>query len=93
MRTIEISRTEMEKRVARYDNLEPMEAQKNMDVPLEAADIVWSRQLLSVIGLEEGLPTPINSAAPIKGAAGITVTPSPMPAWYRTLTTRAPTNI
>ena len=74
MRTIEISRAEMEKRVARYDNLEPMEAQKNMNVPLEAADIVWSRQLLSVIGLEEDLPTPINSAAPIKGAAGITVT-------------------
>ena len=74
MRTIEISRAEMEKRVARYDNLEPMEAQKNMNVPLEPADIVWSRQLLSVIGLEEGLPTPINSAAPIKGAAGITVT-------------------
>ena len=52
MRTIQISRAEMEKRVARYDNLEPMEAQKNMDVPLEAADIVWSRQLLSVIGFK-----------------------------------------
>ena len=74
MRTIEISEAEMEKRVARYHNLEPMEAQKNLDIPLEAADIVWSRQLLSVIGLEEGLPTPINSAAPIKGAAGITIT-------------------
>ena len=74
MRTIEISEAEMEKRVARYHNLEPMEAQKTMGVPLEAADIVWSRKLLSVIGLEEGLTTPINSAAPIKGAAGITLT-------------------
>ena len=74
MRTTDITQEDMEKRIARYAKLEPMEAQKSMDVPVEAADIVWSRQLLSVIGLEEGLPTPINSAAPIKGAAGITVT-------------------
>jgi len=74
MRTIDISQDEMETRVARYGDLEPMEAQKNMDVPLEAADIVWSRKLLSVIGLDDGLKTPINSAAPIKGAAGITMT-------------------
>lgn len=74
MQTIDISLEEMDKRIARFTDLEPMEAQKNMDVPIEAADIVWSRKLLSVIGLEEGLPTPINSAAPIKGAAGITIT-------------------
>ena len=74
METIDISQEEMDKRVARFADLEPMEAQKKMNVPQEAADIVWSRKLLSVIGLEEGLPTPINSAAPIKGAAGITIT-------------------
>lgn len=74
MQTIEVSLEEMEERIARFANLKPMEAQKNMDVPLEAADIVWSRKLLSVIGLEDGLQTPINSAAPIKGAAGITIT-------------------
>lgn len=74
MQTIEISQKEMDERIARFTNLEPMEAQKSMDVPIEAADIVWSRKLLSVIGLEDGLQTPINSSAPIKGAAGITIT-------------------
>ena len=74
MQTINISQEDMKKSIALYSKLEPMEAQKTMGVPLEAADIVWSRKLLSVIGLEEGLTTPINSAAPIKGAAGITLT-------------------
>ena len=74
MQTIKISQEEMDERIARFTNLEPMEAQKSMDVPIEAADIVWSRKLLSVIGLEDGLQTPINSSAPIKGAAGITIT-------------------
>ena len=74
MRTIEISGAEMQARIARYQDLEPLEAQKNTDIPVEAADIVWSRKLLSVIGLDEGLDTPINSSAPITGAGGITMT-------------------
>ncbi len=74
MRTIEITDNEMRARVARYDDLEPLEAQKNSGIPVEAADIVWSRKLLSVIGLDGGLETPINSAAPITGAGGITMT-------------------
>lgn len=74
MRTIEISREQMEDRIARYDHLEPLEAQKNTDIPVEAADIVWSRKLLSVVGLDAGLDTPINASAPIVGAGGITVT-------------------
>lgn len=74
MRTIAISAAEMRARIARYAELEPMEAQKNTDIPVEAADIVWSRKLMSVIGLDEGLDTPINSAAPITGAGGITMT-------------------
>ena len=74
MRTIEISGAEMKARIARYEQLEPLEVQKNSNIPLEAADIVWSRKLLSVIGLDQGLDTPINSAAPIVGAGGITVT-------------------
>lgn len=74
MKTIRISNAEMQGRVARFDQLEALEAQKSARIPVEAADIVWSRKLLSVIGLEEGLDTPINSAAPIWGAGGITVT-------------------
>ena len=74
MKTIRISNAEMQGRVARFDQLEALEAQKSARIPVEAADIVWSRKLLSVIGLEEGLDTPINSASPIRGAGGITVT-------------------
>ena len=64
----------MARRVARYTELDPLEVQKNTNLPQEAADIVWARKLLSVVGLEDDADTPINSAAPIKGAAGITVT-------------------
>ena len=74
MRTIDISPSEMARRVARYAELDPLEVQKNTNLPQEAADIVWARKLLSVVGLEKDADTPINSAAPIKGAAGITVT-------------------
>ena len=74
MRTIDISPSEMARRVARYAELDPLEVQKSTNLPQEAADIVWARKLLSVVGLEKDADTPINSAAPIKGAAGITIT-------------------
>ena len=74
MRTIQISYDDMTKRIARYNALQPLESQKDKNIPTEAADIVWARKLLSVIGLDEGITTPINSAAPIKGAGGITIT-------------------
>ena len=74
MRTINISPSEMARRVARYAELDPLEVQNNTNLPQEAADIVWARKLLSVVGLEKDANTPINSAAPIKGAAGITIT-------------------
>ena len=74
MQTIDISPSEMARRVARYAELDPLDVQKNTNLPQEAADIVWARKLLSVVGLEEDTDTPINSAAPIKGAAGITIT-------------------
>jgi len=41
MRTIEISDTKMPTRVARFNELEPLEAQKNTGIPVQAADIVW----------------------------------------------------
>ena len=64
MRTIDISPSEMARRVARYAELAPLEVQKNTNLPQEAADIVWARKLLSVVGLEKDADTPINSAAP-----------------------------
>ncbi len=74
MRTIEIGDAEMSARIARFSKLEALEAQKNTTIPLPAADIVWARKLLSVIGLEQDIDTPINAKAPITGAGGITIT-------------------
>jgi len=72
MKTIAISGRDMQKRIARFRKLEPLPIQQS-DIPLAARDVVYSRKLLSVIGLEDA-QTPINAGAPIRGAAGMTIT-------------------
>ena len=73
MKTIQISTEEMRKRIARYRDLKPLPIQ-NPSIPEKARDVVYSRTLLSVIGLETNANTPINIGAPIIGAAGMTMT-------------------
>ena len=72
MKTISLSRSEMGKRIARFGKLKPLPIRQS-DIPLAARDVVYSRKLLSVIGLEDA-QTPINAGAPIRGAAGMTMT-------------------
>lgn len=72
MKTTSISKAEMHKRIARFRALQPLPIQQS-DIPLAARDVVYARKLLSVIGLEEAR-TPINAGAPIRGAAGMTMT-------------------
>ena len=72
MKTIQMSDEEMRQRIARYRNLKPLPIQ-NSAIPEKARDVVYSRKLLSVIGLEDA-STPINTGAPIIGAAGMTMT-------------------
>jgi quercetin dioxygenase-like cupin family protein len=72
MKTITMSEQQMAKRIARYRALQPLPMQ-NPSIPEKARDVVYSRKLLSVIGLE-GAATPINIGAPIIGAAGMTMT-------------------
>ena len=72
MKTITLPPGEMQKRIARYRELQPLPIQQS-DIPLAARDVVYSRKLLSVIGLEDA-QTPINAGAPIRGAAGMTMT-------------------
>jgi quercetin dioxygenase-like cupin family protein len=74
MKTIELSAAEMAARVARFRDLKPLPTQASDEVPLAAKDVVYARKLLSVIGLEDSSATPISSGAPIKGAAGMTMT-------------------
>ncbi len=74
MKTKSIDQGEMARRISRYQDLSPLAGQRSPAIPQPAADVVWARKLLSVIGLDEGLDTPINRGAPITGAAGMTMT-------------------
>ena len=74
MKTIELSAAEMAARVARYSDLEPIPIQQDASVPQEANDLVYARELLSVIGMETATNTPINAGAPISGGGGMTIT-------------------
>ena len=74
MQTNHVSQDQMESRVARFRALQPLAIQQGNAVPQAARDVVYARKLLSVIGLDGSAKTPINSAAPITGAAGMTMT-------------------
>jgi quercetin dioxygenase-like cupin family protein len=71
MKTIRMSTEQMSKRISRFGSLKPLPIQ-NPSIPEKARDVVYSRKLLSVIGLD--VETPINVDAPIVGAAGMTMT-------------------
>lgn len=70
----DVSYEQMSRRVARFAELEPLEIQRDQHIPQDALDIVYSRKLLPVIGLEGNIATPVSSKAPILGAGGITIT-------------------
>ena len=76
MKTKNISKNDMLKRISFFKKSMPLPIQMDQTIPQEGKDIVYARELLSVIGLEENSKhnTPINKNAPIKGAAGITMT-------------------
>jgi quercetin dioxygenase-like cupin family protein len=74
MKTIELGPAEMATRVSRFRDLKPLPTQAADEVPLAAKDVVYARKLLSVIGLDDSGATPISSGAPIRGAAGMTMT-------------------
>ncbi len=73
MKTIELTRQDMMRRVARFHELKPLPTQTESAVPLAARDIVYARKLLSVIGVESGA-TPVSVNAPVIGAAGMAMT-------------------
>ncbi|MFN0304258.1 MAG: cupin domain-containing protein [Burkholderiales bacterium] len=73
MKTIRISAAEMAKRVSRFNALQPLPIQANSQIPLKARDVVYARKILSVIGLEQNVTTPVNAGAPIRGAGGMTL--------------------
>ncbi len=65
---------EMESRIARFSALQSIALQQDETIPQAALDIIYARKLLPVIGRDDGSPTALASAAPIRGAGGITIT-------------------
>ena len=73
MKTISISAQDMNSRVSRFADLKPLPLAESLDMPQEAKDVIYARQILSVIGLGEDADTPVNKGAPIQGAGGVTM--------------------
>lgn len=74
MKTAHLSPEDMEKRIARFRKLVPLPIQLDSSIPQPALDLIYSRKLLSVIGLSQPAGAPLGVGAPIRGAAGITMT-------------------
>jgi mannose-6-phosphate isomerase-like protein (cupin superfamily) len=49
LKTVNFTQQEMQKFIARFESLEPMQAMKGSDIPLHARDKIWSRKLLPVV--------------------------------------------
>jgi quercetin dioxygenase-like cupin family protein len=63
----------MERRIARFGALEVLPAIRELEMPLEVKDVIYSRKLLPAISPEAG-DTPIAAGGTIRGAAGMTMT-------------------
>jgi quercetin dioxygenase-like cupin family protein len=72
MKTVNLTRQELEERIARFDKLQPMSTAKDLEtVSPEAYDIVFARKLMPVV--LEKTASPFGNVAPIYGAAGLSV--------------------
>lgn len=74
MDLINLSQSEIEKRVARFADLSMIESQKGHDVPQDVADLIWSRKLQPVLARDDNVASPFGTEAPIKGAGDISIT-------------------
>ena len=73
MKTISISAQDMEQRVSRYADLNPLPLAESLDMSQAAKDVIYARTILSVIGLGGDAKTPISAGAPIQDAGGMTM--------------------
>lgn len=74
MKTTNPTPQEMARRIARYRGLKPIAAQAEKKYRQEILDLIYARQLLPVVGLEEGRRSAVSDSAPIIGAGGMTIT-------------------
>lgn len=61
-------------RLARFDRLVEIDAQRGHDIPQAVADLIWSRKLLPVVTRADDAPGPFGTKAPIKGAGDMSIT-------------------
>jgi mannose-6-phosphate isomerase-like protein (cupin superfamily) len=80
MNLLELSKDEIEQRIARYAQLTVLDAQEGHDMPQVVADLIWSRKLLPVLAREEAQPSPFGNTAPILGAGDLSITYAVCPA-------------
>lgn len=73
MKTFTPTPEAMEARIARFADLELLPAVRELQMPLEVKDVIFSRKLLPAVALEES-DTPLASGSVIRGAAGMTMT-------------------
>src|SRR5688572_2476707 len=72
------TREELDKRIGRFEQLQPMSTSKDLGwVPQAAMDIVYSRKIMPI--MLEDTKNPFGNLAPIFGAAGTTMFISVMP--------------
>ena len=72
MKTVSLTRQELETRIARFDKLRQMSTAKDLEtVSQEAYDIVFAHKLMPVV--LEKTASPFGNVAPIYGAAGLSV--------------------
>jgi quercetin dioxygenase-like cupin family protein len=73
------TKDELNKRISRFDQLQPMSTAKDLGwVPQAAMDVIYARKLMPVI-LDDVTKNPFGNAAPIFGASGMTMFISIMP--------------
>lgn len=70
----------LDKRIARFADLQIVDTQADHSLPQDVADLIWSRKLLPVITREDSSGGPFGSKAPIRGAGDVSVTYAVCPA-------------
>ncbi len=72
MKELVFDQSDMQRRIARFEQLDVMESQKT-GMPLEVQDIIFSRRLMPVITLNQTTQaeSPFGKLAPIHGAGGM----------------------
>ena len=65
VKTVQMNATEMEERIGRFSELEPLMVLQDEDVPLGAKDLVYARKVMPIVS-PKGMVGPLVGNAPIQ---------------------------